>query len=322
MKKLIILLLALLGILIGCSHEEILEYNMFYRYENNEYIDINFYKNGSEENANDILCIIDYWNTMLDHEHVNDTKNNLAALNVNKYATLDAKLVELIKYTIDLSTSYKVVNPLYGTLKDLWDLHMITEELPTENECLTQIEVSLSTRVAINDNDVHLLGDGLIDLDYIKKGFIGEKIKEYLISKGIDRYVINYNADLVLYGKNKNGGSFETSFYGMKNGTYNLSDITLARVTADNNCFYTKDGRRWADIPSFVTGVPNDTFETLFVLGDDALKNSILAYAYYSLEVENVKLDEEKSNIMFAGYRDKNLVYRSVRLENLLVDER
>ena len=45
MKKLIILLLALLGILIGCSHEEILEYNMFYRYENNEYIDINFYKN-------------------------------------------------------------------------------------------------------------------------------------------------------------------------------------------------------------------------------------------------------------------------------------
>ena len=148
MKKLIILLLALLGILIGCSHEEILEYNMFYRYENNEYIDINFYKNGSEENANDILCLIDYWNT-----------------NVNKYATLDAKLVELIEYTIDLSTSYKVVNPLYGTLKDLWDLHMITEELPTENECLTQIEVSLSTRVAINDNDVHLLGDGLIDLD-------------------------------------------------------------------------------------------------------------------------------------------------------------
>lgn len=71
------------------------------------------------------------------------------------------------------------------------------------NECLTQIEVSLSTRVAINDNDVHLLGDGLIDLDYIKKGFIGEKIKEYLISKGIDRYVINYNADLVLYGKIK-----------------------------------------------------------------------------------------------------------------------
>lgn len=116
MKKLIILLLALLGILIGCSHEEILEYNMFYRYENNEYIDINFYKNGSEENANDILCLIDYWNTMLDHEHVNDTKNNLAALNVNKYATLDAKLVELIEYTIDLSTSYKVVNPLYGTL--------------------------------------------------------------------------------------------------------------------------------------------------------------------------------------------------------------
>ena len=215
MKKLIILLLALLGILIGCSHEEILEYNMFYRYENNEYIDINFYKNGSEENANDILCLIDYWNTMLDHEHVNDTKNNLAALNVNKYATLDAKLVELIEYTIDLSKSYKVVNPLYGTLKDLWDLHMITEELPTENECLTQIEVSLSTRVAINDNDVHLLGDGLIDLDYIKKGFIGEKIKEYLISKGIDRYVINYNADLVLYGKNKNGGSFETRFYGM-----------------------------------------------------------------------------------------------------------
>lgn len=93
-------------------------------------------------------------------------------------------------------------------------------------------------------------------------------------------------------------------------------------MTADNNCFYTKDGRRWADIPSFVTGVPNDTFETLFVLGDDALKNSILAYAYYSLEVENVKLDEEKSNIMFVGYRDKNLVYRSVRLENLLVDGR
>lgn len=322
MKKLSILLLVLLGILIGCSHEEILEYNMFYRYKNNEYIDINFYQKGSEENANDILSLIDYWNIMLDHEHVNDTKNNLAALNINKYANLDDELVELIKYTTDLSIDYRVVSPLYGTLKDLWDLHMITEELPTKDECLTQIEVAKSTRVAINDNDVHLLGDGLIDLDYIKKGFIGEKIKEYLASKEIDRYVINYNADLVLYGKNKNGGSFETSFYGMKNGTYNLSDITLVRVTADNNCFYTKDGRRWADIPSFVTGMPNDTFETLFVLGDNALKNSILAYAYYSLEVEDVKLDEEKNNIMFAGYRDKNLVYRSPKLENLLIDER
>lgn len=322
MKKISGFILLIIFVLIISSCQDVFEYNLFYRFENDEYIDINLYQKGDESNVQDIITAIDYWNIMLDHENVNDTNDNLAALNVNKYANLDDELVELIKYTIDLSSSYKVVNPLYGTLKDLWDLHMITEELPTENECLTQIEVSLSTRVAINGNDVHLLGDGLIDLDYIKKGFIGEKIKEYLWSKGIDRYVINYNADLVLYGKNKNGGSFETSFYGMKNGTYNLSDITLVRVTADNNCFYTKDGRRWADIPSFVTGIPNDTFETLFVLGEDALKNSILAYAYYSLEVADVKLDEEKNNIMFAGYRDKNLVYRSLKLENLLVDER
>lgn len=322
MKKISGFILLIIFVLIISSCQDVSEYNLFYRFENNEYIDINLYQKGDESNAQDIITAIDYWNIMLDHENVNDTNDNLASLNVNKYANLDDELVELIKYTIDLSSSYKVVNPLYGTLKDLWDLHMITEELPTENECLTQIEVSLSTRVAINGNDVHLLGDGLIDLDYIKKGFIGEKINEYLWSKGIDRYVINYNADLVLYGKNKNGGSFETSFYGMKNGTYNLSDITLVRVTADNNCFYTKDGRRWADIPSFVTGIPNDTFETLFVLGEDALKNSILAYAYYSLEVADVKLDEEKNNIMFAGYRDKNLVYRSLKLENLLVDER
>lgn len=277
MKKVWIVLLIFMGILVSCSHEEILEYNKFYRYENNEYIDINFYQKGTEENANDILSIIDYWNTMLDHEHVNETKNNLAALNVNKFATLDDEIIELIKYTTDLSSEYKVINPLYGTLKDLWDLHMTTKEVPIEDECLTQIEISKSTRIAINGNDIHMFGDGLLDLDYVKKGFIGEKIKEYLVSHEIDRYIINYNADLVLYGKNKNGGSFETGFYGMKNGTYNLSDITLVRVTADNNCFYTEDGRRWADVPSFVTGIPNDTFETLFVLGDDALKNSILA---------------------------------------------
>lgn len=321
MKKIYFGLILLTSfLLLGCS-KPITFVNLFYRYENNEYIDINLYGDVSESNCDDIIILTDYWNIMLDHENVNDEKNNIAAL--NKYKTISMKddMIELLKKVIEICKEYDTVDPLYGSLKDLWDLHQITKQLPTEEEYMNEILVSKESKITIENNNVSLLGNGILDIDYVKKGYIGEKIKEYLQSKNIDRYVINYNADLVLYGKNEDGKAFESAFYGMKNGTYYLSDITLVRFTADGNCFYTDNGRRWANIPSFVTGIPNDTFETLFLLGQDSLKNAILGYAYYSLEVEDVKTGEDKYDFMFAGYRDRKLVYRSEKLVNLLVEE-
>ena len=119
MKKISGFILLIILMLIISSCQDVSEYNLFYRFENDEYIDINLYQKGDESNAIDIITAIDYWNIMLDHENVNDTNDNLAALNVNKFARLDEKLISLIKDTIRICDEFGVVNPLYGSLKDL-----------------------------------------------------------------------------------------------------------------------------------------------------------------------------------------------------------
>ena len=95
-------------------------------------------------------------------------------------------------------------------LMDLWDFTSTKEKkVPSEkaiDEALKHVDDST---ILINGNTVTLADpDAAIDLGFIAKGYIADKLKEYLLSEGITSAIINLGGNVVTVGNKPDGSSF------------------------------------------------------------------------------------------------------------------
>ena len=107
---------------------------------------------------------------------------------------VDARTAELLSIALSYaSLSDGLVDPTIGTLSDLWSFGDTNEEIVPSRE---DIEEALShidyTKVKISGNTVTLLDpDAKLDLGFIAKGYIADKLKEFLTKNGVANGIIN-----------------------------------------------------------------------------------------------------------------------------------
>lgn len=94
-------------------------------------------------------------------------------------------------------------------LVELWDFKNNSGNIPTKKD----IESSLShidyKNILIENNQITLLDPAAaIDLGGIAKGYMADKLKEYLIGTGIQSALINLGGNILTVGSKPNGDSF------------------------------------------------------------------------------------------------------------------
>lgn len=94
-----------------------------------------------------------------------------------------------------------LVDPTIGTLSVLWDFTGNAQTVPSD----MQIEEALShvnyQSVIIDGNQVALTDPyACIDLGFIAKGYIADRMKEYLLSEGVTSAVINLGGNVLTIG--------------------------------------------------------------------------------------------------------------------------
>ena len=124
---------------------------------------------------------------------------------------VDARTAELLSIALSYaSLSDGLVDPTIGTLSDLWSFGDTNEGIVPSRE---DIEEALShidyTKVKLSGNTVTLLDPkARLDLGFIAKGYIADKLKEFLTKNGVENGIINLGGNVLTIGTKPDGSDY------------------------------------------------------------------------------------------------------------------
>ena len=105
-----------------------------------------------------------------------------------KGVTVSAETLELLEAALEYAelTEGKI-DPTVGTVSELWDFYHKTDPVPPDAETLQEALSHVDYRnIEISEQEVTLLDpEAVLDLGFIAKGYIADKMKEYLQSEGV-----------------------------------------------------------------------------------------------------------------------------------------
>lgn len=290
----------------GCEKAVVLEDNIF---AYNTLISIKLFE-GEEENVDDIKDIFNLYNKLADYNNTYTEINNICSINNDAYndpLVIGDDLYEMITTGIDY---YEYTNGYYniaiGSASFKWKTAIENEEVINLDNELENIDIE---DIVLNeDNKTVFINNSYtkIDLGGMAKGYALSKVNEYLISKDINKYIINAGESSLIVGiKNEN----DNYKIGLKdpinsNKTFDIieeKDKALS-VSGDYQNYFDYEGLRYHHIlnPKNLS-IPR-YYKAVTLIGEDSLMLDILSTAVFSLDYTEALELVEKAKIRAIFY--------------------
>ncbi|HEY8500906.1 MAG TPA: FAD:protein FMN transferase, partial [Clostridia bacterium] len=219
-----------------------------------------------------------------------------------------------------------------GSLVDLWDIQSSSPHLPSGDEIEQALEKVDYNKIIVNsDNNTMLLAEqGMsIDLGAIAKGFIADRLVEYLSETKVRSAMLNLGGNLYLYGSKPDGSLWQIGIrnpYGSQGeyiGIIKVKDMSVV-TSGIYERYFEIEGKRYHHILNPKTGYPEDNniasvsivcpssimadglSTTVFLLGIDKGMKLI-----ESLEkTEAIIITKDKKVFLSSGIKDDNLPFK------------
>ncbi len=215
--------------------------------------------------------------------------------NPGTFITVDKDTLSLLQEALSYAeVSDGMVTPSIGALSSLWNFGSDCPQKVPESQAIQNalahidyhsIEIQ-GSRVRLNDPEA------VIDLGFIAKGFIADKMKEFLLSKGVTSALINLGGNLVAVGSKPDGTPFKIGIQKpfASSGTAALTlDLTDISVVSSGNYerYFEKDGRLYHHILSAETGYPvENELSQVTILSPDSTQADALSTLCFILGYE------------------------------------
>lgn len=226
-----------------------------------------------------------------------DPTSPLAA--VNRMAGKGAVIVPQVLYDL-VERSLKVCaftggrfDITFASMDRLWYFDRPMERLPTEEEVMGSVQhVDFRhIRLVPQDRAIHIRNAGTkIELGAIGKGFICERIKRFLLQRGVENGVVNAGGDLVAWGLNEEEVPWTVTMLdprrpGQAIGRFAVMDQAVA-TSGDYERFVDIGGERYTHIIDPCTGWPVKGVRSVTVVHPDAELADALCTAVFLHEVK------------------------------------
>lgn len=192
--------------------------------------------------------------------------------------TVDEETVQVIKKGINFGElSGGAFDITIGRVSDLWDFHQEDEDgnktgtLPDESDLAAAVSHVDYRKIEIEGTTVRLLdSEAEIDLGGIAKGYIADKVAQYLEEQGVTSAVVDLGGNIVTIGEKgksleeSSGSDFiigiadPTSERGELLGTFPCRDSTLV-TSGTYERYFEVDGKKYHHVLDPKTGYPKDT---------------------------------------------------------------
>ncbi len=226
-------------------------------------ITVTIYDQGTDFLASKCMALADHYEKLL-----NPNIEGSDVWNINHsegtFVTVDNDTLSLLSTALDYARlSNGLVDPTIGSLSQIWNFGSDNQKIIPDQELIIHALTHINYHsVVISDNQVKLNDpEAQIELGFIAKGFIADKMKEFLLSEGVTSALINLGGNVLAVGSRPDGMPFRIGIQkpfsdsGNSALTLDLSDTSI--VSSGNyERYFVKDGKLYHHILSTSTGYP------------------------------------------------------------------
>ena len=205
--------------------------------------------------------------------------------------TVEKETADLLKYALDISrNSNGAFDPTILPLVELWDVANATSVPDKEKIATAKVNIDYHN-IEVKSTTVTAKNNAQVDLGGIAKGYIADKVYEYLASNGVTSAVINLGGNTALLG-NKHGEDFSVGIQKpfAKNGVLSailMLDDKTAVTSGIYQRYFEADGKIYHHILDTKTGYPIDNkISSVTVITDSSTIADGLSTACLALGIE------------------------------------
>ena len=187
-------------------------------------------------------------------------------------------------------------------LTSLWDFTAEDPEVPDDAAIQKALPLCSSDGVTIDGEDITLPSDDIqFDVGAIAKGYIADRLKDFLIKKGVKSAIINLGGNVLCIGSKPDGTPFKIGIqkpFADRNETEAVMDITGKSVVSSGiyeRCFK-QNGKLYHHILNPKTGYPYDnSLVSVTIISDQSVDGDALSTTCFALGLEDgLKFAEKK----------------------------
>lgn len=194
-------------------------------------------------------------------------------------------------------------------LSTLWDVKQNPGNIPSQ-EAIDEAKSHVNYKNVIVEGSTVTLTDpkAAIDLGGIAKGYIADKLKEYLSSKGVKHGLINLGGNIVSLGGKPEGGAFRIGIqkpFDEKNQAITSVDMRDESVVSSGiyERYFKKDGKIYHHLLEPVTGYPYDNnLLQVTIISEKSVDADALSTAAFGLGLE-------KGSALIKGQKDVKAIF-------------
>ena len=187
-------------------------------------------------------------------------------------------------------------------LTSLWDFTAEDPEVPDDAAIQKALPLCSSDGVTIDGEDITLPSDDIqFDVGAIAKGYIADRLKDFLIKKGVKSAIINLGGNVLCIGSKPDGTPFKIGIqkpFADRNETEAVMDITGKSVVSSGiyERGFKQDGKLYHHILNPQTGYPYDNgLISVTIISDQSVDGDALSTTCFALGLEDgLKFAEKK----------------------------
>lgn len=184
-------------------------------------------------------------------------------------------------------------DPAIEPLSSLWDFASEEKVIPAEEVLQAALPLVNYKDITVAGNHIQFAKSGMgLDLGAIAKGYIADRMKEFLISKGVKSATINLGGNLLCIGSKPDGSSFRIGIqkpFANRSETITIVNITDQSVVSSGiyERFFEKDGQFYHHILNPETGYPYDnSLIAVTIISDNSVDGDGLSTSCFALGLE------------------------------------
>ena len=299
MRKLLPAIVLLSLLLSGCGNRQPVVREAFLL---DTFVSVTLY-DGSEETAQGALDLCRRYEAVFSRT---DPDSELCRLNCREISQVSDELAEVIALGLDYARlTDGAFDITAGSVTSLWDFSAETPQVPDPAAVAEGLTHVGWERVSLTGNTVAFSDpETVIDLGGIAKGYIADRMADYLREEGVTSAIIDLGGNLYCLGTKPGGQPFQVGIqYPYEDrqtviGSLPAEDLSVVTSGVYERCF-TVDGTLYHHILDTATGYPveNDLLSVTIVSGA-SVDGDALSTACFALGREaGTALIESRENV-------------------------
>lgn len=285
------------------------------------YIQIKLYKGGTQETADRCISMCSEYEKIFSRT---DSESELYSLNKTGVTGINSEEKEELAAIIREALGYSamtdgVFDITIEPVSSLWDFKLHT--VPEEERIYEALERVGYDRISLTDEEIRLNDTG-IDLGGAAKGYIADRIKEYLVSEGVTSALINLGGNILCIGSRPDGSDFSIGIrepFGNANDIIagiNISDMSVV-TSGVYERYFEKNGILYHHVLNPETGFPSQSgLYSVTIISERSLTGDCLSTACLIMGLDGAeKLIDSLDGIYAVFVDEDNNVYYSAGAE-------